>query len=434
MHASTRMVSAVAVTGALVTLGWEAIPTDHEFAAPHLDLVLETTAGLVSLLVAYLLYGRFRMHRRLMDLAIVCSLAMLGAAHLGYQVLPPAISDAQHTAFAAWAAMISHLSAGVVFAAAAFAGDRTVERRQETVIAAVCVGLLAAAGAGSALLAPGGEPASGGAAGAVVNAIGAVAFLVVAYLFAARSARNDDALLAWVAVATVLAALGRANYVIHPTLYTSGVSLGDFFRLLDHLALLAGGLLEIGRLWRGLAAAAVAEERRRIARDWHDGVAQELAYIVRRGSDAPPEIGDAARRGLENSRRAIAALREPEEGEDLGTALARSAERAARGSSATIRLDVAAGLRLDPEHVEEVARIVGEAVSNAVRHGAASVVTVELRGRRVTVRDDGGGFDPDASRPDAFGLTGMRERAARIGGDLRLRSGAGGTEVEVMLP
>jgi signal transduction histidine kinase len=436
LPASTRIVTGVALAGAAITAAWELTRWDHVMDAPHLDLVMETGAGIAALLVAFLLYGRFRLHRRLVDLALVCSLAMLGAAHLGYQVLPPALADDGHTAFAAWAAMAGHLSAGVIFAAAAFAGDRVVRMRSARWWGAASVALLVGAGVGAALFAPDGPPrAAEGDFGQVINAFGATVFFGVAYLFAARAHRTGDGLLMWVAVATALAALARVNYVIHPTLYTGGVGLGDFFRMLDHLALVAGGMLEIRRLWRGLATAAVAEERRRIARDWHDGVAQELAFIVRRERDSAPEVTDAARRGLDHARRAIAALREPEEGEDLATALEQAVARARRGSAAHVHVDVATGVRMEPDQVGEIARIVGEAVSNALRHGGATQVWVTLAGRRVVVRDDGRGFDPAAEpRPGAFGLAGMRERAARIGGELLLRSGASGTEVEVVLP
>jgi signal transduction histidine kinase len=433
---STRIVAGVAVAGVLATAAWELTSGSHVFMAPELDLVLETAAGIASLLVAFLLYGRFRISSRLVDLALVCSLAMLGTSHLAFQSLPPAIEGGEHNAFAAWAAMAGNVAAGVVFASAAFAGDRKIRRSAAREWALASMVLMVAAGVGAALLAPDGPPAAArGGAGAVLNMIGALAFFGVAFLFAERSRRSGDGLLGWVAVATMLAALARLNYVIHPTLYTAGVGFGDFLRLLDHTALVIGGLLEIRLLWRSAASAAVAEERRRIARDWHDGVAQELAFILRRGGAVPPEVSDAARRGLDNARRAIAALREPEEGEDLATALTRTVERSTRGSDVAVQMEVASGVRLGPEDIEEVTRIVGEAVSNAVRHGEARTVVVSASGRRVRVRDDGRGFDADAPpRPGSFGLAGMRERAARIGGELVLRSGPAGTEIEVVLP
>ena len=88
----------------------------------------------------------------------------------------------------------------------------------------------------------------------------------------------------------------------------------------------------------------------------------------------------------------------------------------------------------------QLLRIVREAVTNGVRHGGATEVSVTLHhegGLRLTVSDNGSGFEPDhpPGRLDSFGLTSMRERATALGGRLEVRSGQGrGTEVEVVLP
>lgn len=84
-----------------------------------------------------------------------------------------------------------------------------------------------------------------------------------------------------------------------------------------------------------------------------------------------------------------------------------------------------------------VYRIVQEALGNAVRHAGATYVAVEVvdsdGGMRVTVRDDGKGFDPRAN--SGFGLSGMRERAELFGGSLEIDSSAGrGTEVRATIP
>ena len=88
-----------------------------------------------------------------------------------------------------------------------------------------------------------------------------------------------------------------------------------------------------------------------------------------------------------------------------------------------------------PEVRDALARILGEAVANA-GHGRATSVHVELSTEplRLRVIDDGAGFDPAVGVP-GFGLGGMRERAALVGAELRVRSGPGaGTEVAVELP
>jgi signal transduction histidine kinase len=90
--------------------------------------------------------------------------------------------------------------------------------------------------------------------------------------------------------------------------------------MLFYGALIAGAAGEVGRYWQASREAAVLDERRRIARDLHDGLAQELAFIVRRakrlldGKAGPADavqITNAAERALDESRRVIATLTRP---------------------------------------------------------------------------------------------------------------------------
>jgi signal transduction histidine kinase len=92
---------------------------------------------------------------------------------------------------------------------------------------------------------------------------------------------------------------------------------------------------------------------------------------------------------------------------------------------------------------DEVYRIAGEALRNALRHAAAQHIAVEIRYDdrrfRVRVRDDGRGFDQQAVRRDQpaghFGLRGMHERAEKIGGGLDVWSKLGvGTEIVLTIP
>jgi signal transduction histidine kinase len=93
--------------------------------------------------------------------------------------------------------------------------------------------------------------------------------------------------------------------------------------------------------------------------------------------------------------------------------------------------------RLTQERQEQLLRIVREAVTNAVRHGSANVVRVEFsngQGLHLRIEDDGVGFDPAGVHPNGFGLIGMRERAAALGGQLFIASTSEGTQIEVVLP
>jgi signal transduction histidine kinase len=192
---------------------------------------------------------------------------------------------------------------------------------------------------------------------------------------------------------------------------------------------------------------AVAEERRRIARDLHDGLAQELAYIAahaprlaaRSGDPAAGRLAEAAACALDESRLAIASLAY-ERGEALGPALARAAERIASRAGGVVRLDLQAGVEVEHAVRRDLLRIVMEATTNAVRHGGASEVLLSLTGGEAVVlriADDGVGFEPDgvaASLCSGFGLTSMQERAEHAGGRLCVRSDPGhGTVVEVRI-
>jgi signal transduction histidine kinase len=100
------------------------------------------------------------------------------------------------------------------------------------------------------------------------------------------------------------------------------------------------------------------------------------------------------------------------------------------------------GAKLPQEMEQHLLRIAQEAVTNALKHAGASRIGVKLHleGRQIHLRisDNGRGFDQQdvfSSRAGHFGVIGMRERAERLGGDLRLTSNPGeGTEVEVTVP
>jgi signal transduction histidine kinase len=192
---------------------------------------------------------------------------------------------------------------------------------------------------------------------------------------------------------------------------------------------------------------AALAERRSIARDVHDGLAQELVFIAdrarrleRRGEDAAivSQIEAAAQRGLLEARLTIEALRAPE-GEPFARLLARAVDAFQARYPVSVELDVPPALALDAERGTELLRIAGEAIANAVAHGGAAHVRVRLRAHsdgRLSLRvtDDGAGFDA-ATVPEGWGIAGMRERAALLGGRLHVHSHPGaGAVVGVTLP
>jgi signal transduction histidine kinase len=235
-----------------------------------------------------------------------------------------------------------------------------------------------------------------------------------------------------------------------------------WFYALAALALAAGVWLwhraRLVRLRREYLA--VFAERTRVARELHDsllqgmsGAAMQLhALRVQAGAVAPTLTGrlDAIQAGisssLEETRRYLWELREQDGAAgDLAQALERLARRISQEGTGPVACEVrveGAPLSLSHEVQGELFRITQEALTNAVKHGAARRVAVELaydeRRVRLTVSDDGPGFDSEralAAPEGRLGLVGMRERASRIGASLEIASAPGaGTTVLVSVP
>jgi signal transduction histidine kinase len=207
---------------------------------------------------------------------------------------------------------------------------------------------------------------------------------------------------------------------------------------------------------RRLRLAAAEDERRRWARELHDETLQSLSALriglsgARRAKE-PATVAHVVGVAVEELEGAIANLRDliadlrPAALDELGIAAALDglADRT-RANQVDVELDVALGgerggraERLAPELETSIYRIVQEALTNATKHGRAAHARVEIREEdrrvRVTVRDDGGGFDASASS-SGFGLLGMRERAELLGGELTIDSSPGrGTTVRAIL-
>ncbi len=193
-------------------------------------------------------------------------------------------------------------------------------------------------------------------------------------------------------------------------------------------------------------------ERRRIARDLHDGVVQELAgtAFALSGAAREPNVSDALRadlvRASEALRRTLRQLRSllveihPPglNASGLGAALEDlTAQAASSGVTPTVTV---AGMEGTSDHVVALIwRVAQEAIRNAVRHAAASTVRVDVlgEGRHVslTVADDGAGFDPSANgRQDSYGLRGLQSLVEDGGGRLHVESAPGaGTTVRMVV-
>ena len=421
------------------------------YSSPQLHIALETATALISFLVAYLVYGRFRERKRLDDLVLASALVLIASTSLVFSAVPHTVPAEGARNFSVWASVGGAVLGALTLALAAFAPAKRVSSpRRATVIAALCcAGALIATASVVGLFANGVDPdiplslAPDAAHRPILlghhfllgtQIVGVLLFIAAALGFIQRGERDNDELMRWFAAGAALSAFARFNYFLFPSLYSDWVFTGDFLRLGFCLLLLAGAAREIGSYWRRLASMAILEERRRIARELHDGVAQELAYIVAESSGS---LAAAAERALDESRRAIAALTRPVD-EPLEVALVQAAEEVAGRVGVQLRIDVGKGAEVSPDEREALIRIVREAITNAGRHGGAENVSVELsngNGTLLRIADDGTGFDTRHTRVGGFGLVSMRERTEALGGRFKLSSDAGeGTRIEVHLP
>ena len=420
-----------------------------------LQATYETAAALVASLVAYLLAGRYgRTHSR-RDLVLACGVAVLALSNLFFTAVPN-IADARDGAFAVWGSTLGTLVAAATLAVGSFLVDRPVRfpHRAALTAAGAVVAVVGTTALGVGLLGdslhvgidpeqpPDQAPLAGGDAILLgLNLVAGVAYAAAALGFL-RAAAGDE-LMRWFALGTMLSAFARLNYFLLPTSLSAWLSTGDVLRMGFYLVLLAGAVREIGAYQRGIAGMAAVEERRRTARDLHDGLAQELAYIARAtdrvaAGKATPRglemLSAASRRAMSEARLLIDAL--TAEPVPFERALATTAQEVAARAGIALEVDVPDGVKVPPRTQEALTRIVREAVNNAARHAAPVSVSVQVTthdGLCLRVVDDGCGFDP--LRADGgFGLTSMRERASAVGGELRILSQPGaGTEVQVAI-
>jgi signal transduction histidine kinase len=186
------------------------------------------------------------------------------------------------------------------------------------------------------------------------------------------------------------------------------------------------------------------EERRRLARELHDETGQALTSILLgirsiRAADsdeaakrAEAEVRQLVVQALQDVRALAVELR-PSALDDFGLvpAVERLAETFADRSGIATAVEASLGEgRLPPEVETVLYRLIQEALTNVVKHAAATRVNIVLTRREggvgAVVEDDGRGFDAQTVREDALGLLGMRERLALLDGTLAVESGGGG--------
>jgi signal transduction histidine kinase len=429
------------------------------YRAPALHATIESVITVLALLSAMLFRTHFEHSRRLRDLMLFGGLLTFTVVELTSSGLAALLGA--HAGARSGAMMLtgSLFAAAWIAAAALTPSTKLVAWRRRPIGIVVALSLAALALAALCGLVAHGElvvvttrPLIGigqavrhpAALFVVILTAGLLA--VAAGGFAHRSRIELDGALSLLAGGAVMVTAARVYFLALPWASSQWITSRQGLCLVALALVFAAALRQELDMRARLVRAAAMAERRRLARDLHDSLAQDLAFIVAHGPRMAAELGAehpvavAAQRALAISRGAI------DDFSDLHATPPREALEAIAadfrdrfGMAIAVDADVGAGLPTDSgEHILRIAR---EAIANAGRHGAAKNVIVSLtqtsRGLALRVRDDGRGIrGGGGSTPaEGFGMTSMRERAASLGGQMTVRErSTGGTELEVLLP
>jgi signal transduction histidine kinase len=288
----------------------------------------------------------------------------------------------------------------------------------------------------------------------IVNSAISVAMVLATAGYAELAHKRTDCHLDSVVIALSLLTFAQFHSFLFPPISVDYVSTASGFRLAAYLVLLYGLVARIGR---DITERVTDQERLRLSRELHDGLAQHLGLLNLRLSrarepgrstellahDLDVAVGLVEGATLE-ARQAIVTLRGgPIIWDELCSALSHFADEFSRNHDVVVHVQVAV---TPPAHALEatlrieVLRILHEACSNALRHGSAARINVNLIVEdgtlHLSIVDNGSGFDPAQEVTSmGIGLRSMRERAERRGGTFALDSAPGqGATIVIMLP
>lgn len=227
----------------------------------------------------------------------------------------------------------------------------------------------------------------------------------------------------------------------------------DELRLLSTIAYLVGIAIERARLADESMQLARAEERARIAREIHDTLAQDLTAITlhlegalkhleadpQRARERLERALAMSHQSLEDARQSVLTLRASPLTKPLPEALHALARSFTSETGVRVQVRAAGAVSLPPGPEADLFRIAQEALNNVQRHAHAQEVEIELRRTprnvRLSIRDNGQGFDPSIPAEGHHGILGMKERAKLLRGKLRIQSTAGnGSSIIATVP
>ncbi|MFL5981500.1 MAG: sensor histidine kinase [Gaiellaceae bacterium] len=416
-----------------------------EVQLPDLRLVLQTIAAFAAGIIAVLTGVRYAVEGRRLDLLLCTGFLVASVSTIAFSIIP-ALDGNPIATPEGWAGVVGRVFSWVLIATAPFVRGRSGPRAlANTIVAALLVLLLS----WLALRSTGAElpslAAEAETPGMLVGALGALALVNLLALvgFGKRFYERREDLDRWLALGSTLMLFASLHYILTPAVATNSVSRGDFLRLLAY------GLLLVGA-WRAISFAvfgrAVAEERARVAREIHDGLAQYLfavsthATMLQQGAPLAETVGklkEAADAAQQEARFAILALSSAAGNAPFDSALRRYIDLLTADGELEVDLEIDTTVRLAPDEQIEVFRIVQEGLANVRKHANARRAEVVIGAREgdrfVSVRDDGEGFDGEAAAAGQ-GLKNIRARTQSIEGGFTLTSRPGrGTALEVVL-
>ena len=461
-----------------------------------LDLVLDTFATVVTLGVAIVAWVRYRetgAPMALFQASAFLVLAIASGASLLFIVgrLDVALSDfglnmpraAQPQITAA-----GHLTAAVLLVVGAVVSLRGIRARQDWLIllgpAVALLGIIQFASAWSSYVPPLSSvfilsygptwptfqpmPPTPTPLGVGLHVFVGAFFVLAAELTRRHHRRTGAMGDGFLAVGLVFAAFGEFHTAFYPGTYGGLVTTGDMLTVAFAVVLLIGIEADaratraalgranetLGRLKDVEVRQAALEERTRLSRELHDGLAQDLwlAKLKIGRLNAMPDLSREARAvcddltgaidtGLADARQAVMALRlGSEPAMSLRDLMARYVDDFGDRFGLRAEFECESDLpHLTPRAEAELLRIAQEALNNVVRHADATVVRVRAgivdSQIELIVGDNGIGFEPSEVKDGCFGLASMRERAEIIGGELTIESQPqDGTRIRVSVP
>jgi signal transduction histidine kinase len=300
----------------------------------------------------------------------------------------------------------------------------------------------------------------------LIQAVSAALFLVGMFAYRRSYLRDGPVADGYLAVAMLIGVFAEIHFYFYPGVYGGLVTTSEALRLAFFVVLLAGINAEsrsdlralrsayaaLDRLRISEAERATLEERTRLARELHDGLAQDLwfaklkherlvSFVPDEQKELAQEVTQALDSAIAEAKQAVVTMRAGDDRDrPLEELLSRTIDEFAERSG--VRTDFSAAdlpASLAPRSQVEVLRVLQEALTNVRKHADATVVRVIAEAADSTLHliiiDNGRGFRPEESVGDGLGLQGMKERARLMGGELRVISEpSGGTTVDLTVP